>query len=54
MYRLSKKFWFYDFNAYHNVAHRAEAKARDLKSQLDQAALLRKASANAKTVLNQL
>ncbi|MST93745.1 MAG: radical SAM protein [Pedosphaera sp.] len=35
MYRLSKKYWFYDFNAYKNVAHDAEAKARELKSKLD-------------------
>jgi MoaA/NifB/PqqE/SkfB family radical SAM enzyme len=37
MYRLSKKYWFYDFGAYRNVAHDAEAKARALKSKLDQA-----------------
>lgn len=36
MYRLSKKFWFYDFNAYRNVAHDAAARARALKSKLDQ------------------
>ena len=36
MYRLSKKYWFYDFGAYRNVAHDAEAKARVLKSKLDQ------------------
>jgi hypothetical protein len=35
MYRISKKYWFYDFNAYKNVAHDAEAKARELKSKLD-------------------
>ena len=35
MYRLSKKYWFYDFGAYKNVAHDAEAKARELKSKLD-------------------
>lgn len=39
LYRLSKKFWFYDFNAYRDVAHDAEAKARELKSRLDQPAL---------------
>ena len=38
MYRLSKKFWFYDFNAYRNVAHDAAARARALKSKLDQPA----------------
>jgi MoaA/NifB/PqqE/SkfB family radical SAM enzyme len=38
MYRLSKKYWFYDFGAYRQVAHDAEAKARDLKSRLDPAA----------------
>jgi MoaA/NifB/PqqE/SkfB family radical SAM enzyme len=37
MYRLSKKYWFYDFGAYRDVAHDAEAKARALKSKLDQA-----------------
>src|SRR6266436_3551488 len=37
MYRLSKKYWFYDFGAYRNVAHDAEAKARELKSKLDRA-----------------
>jgi MoaA/NifB/PqqE/SkfB family radical SAM enzyme len=37
MYRLSKKYWFYDFGAYRNVAHDAEAKARELKSKLDPA-----------------
>jgi hypothetical protein len=36
MYRLSKKYWFYDFGAYRNVAHDAEAKARELKAKLDQ------------------
>lgn len=36
MYRLSKKYWFYDFGAYRHVAHNAEAKARDLKAKLDQ------------------
>ena len=36
MYRLSKKYWFYDFGAYRKVAHDAEAKARELKSKLDQ------------------
>jgi MoaA/NifB/PqqE/SkfB family radical SAM enzyme len=35
MYRLSKKYWFYDFGAYRRVAHDAEAKARELKSKLD-------------------
>jgi len=37
MYRLAKKYWFSDFGAYRNVAHDAEAKARELKSKLDQA-----------------
>jgi MoaA/NifB/PqqE/SkfB family radical SAM enzyme len=39
MYRLSKKYWFYDFGAYRNVAHDAESKARDLKSKLAPAPL---------------
>jgi hypothetical protein len=38
MYRLAKKYWFYDFNAYRNVAHDAAGKARALKSKLDQPA----------------
>jgi MoaA/NifB/PqqE/SkfB family radical SAM enzyme len=37
MYRLSKKYWFYDFGAYRNVAHDAVTKARALKSKLDHA-----------------
>jgi MoaA/NifB/PqqE/SkfB family radical SAM enzyme len=36
MYRLAKKYWFNDFNAYRNVAHDAEGKARELKSRLEQ------------------
>jgi MoaA/NifB/PqqE/SkfB family radical SAM enzyme len=39
MYRLAKKYWFYDFNAYRNVAHDAAGKARELKSRLDQPAV---------------
>jgi hypothetical protein len=35
MYRLAKKYWFFDFGAYRNVSHDAEAKAYDLKSKLD-------------------
>src|SRR6185437_15820840 len=35
MYRLSKKFWFNDFNAYHQVHESAEAKARELRRQLN-------------------
>ena len=35
MYRLAKKYWFNDFHAYRNVAHDAEAKARELKTKLD-------------------
>src|SRR5437588_6969838 len=41
MYRLSKKYWFYDFGAYRKVAHDAEAKARELKSKLDPSPSLR-------------
>src|SRR6266702_7125208 len=37
MYRLSKKYWFYDFGAYRKAAHDAEAKARELKTKLDPA-----------------
>jgi MoaA/NifB/PqqE/SkfB family radical SAM enzyme len=35
MYRLAKKHWFHDFNAYRNPDHDAEAKARELRRQLD-------------------
>lgn len=35
MYRLSKRFWFNDFNAYHQVHPSAESKARDLRRQLN-------------------
>lgn len=34
MYRLAKKYWFSDFNAYRDVAHDAEGKARELRLQL--------------------
>lgn len=34
MYKLAKKYWFNDFNAYRTVAHDAEAKSRDLRSRL--------------------
>ena len=34
MYRWSKKYWFSDFDAYANVAHDAEAKARALHAKL--------------------
>jgi len=34
LYRLSKKYWFYDFGAYRDVAHDAEGKARDLAKQV--------------------
>src|SRR4051812_48583617 len=34
MYRLAKKYWFSDFNAYRDVAHDAEGKARELRNQL--------------------
>ncbi len=34
MYRLAKKYWFHDFDAYRNVSHDAEAKARDLAGKL--------------------
>jgi MoaA/NifB/PqqE/SkfB family radical SAM enzyme len=34
MYRLAKKYWFSDFNAYRDVAHDAEGKARQLRMQL--------------------
>lgn len=38
MYRLSKKYWFYDFGAYRDTAHDAEGKARKLRQSLDQPA----------------
>ena len=45
MYRLAKKYWFYDFNAYRNVAHDAAGKARELKTKLEQSAPLSDADA---------
>lgn len=38
LYRLAKRFWFNDFNAYRNVAHDAEGKARELRHRLETAA----------------
>ena len=35
MYRLSKKFWFNDFNAYRKTPESAESKARELRRQLE-------------------
>src|SRR2546426_1145732 len=40
MYRLAKRYWFNDFNAYREVAHDAETKARELKSTLDRPELI--------------
>src|SRR6267154_4346545 len=51
MYRLSKKYWFYDFGAYRKVAHDAEAKARELKSKLDPALSTRQNKPPAELVL---
>jgi MoaA/NifB/PqqE/SkfB family radical SAM enzyme len=51
MYRLSKKYWFYDFGAYRQVAHDAEAKARELKSRLDPAASCLQTSPRAEPVI---
>ncbi len=51
MYRLSKKYWFYDFGAYRKVAHDAEAKARELQSRLDPAPATGKSPLPAPTVL---
>ena len=36
MYRLSKKYWFYDFGAYRGVTHDSESKARELNFRLQQ------------------
>ena len=35
MYRLAKKYWFYDFNAYRDTQHDAAGKARTLRQSLD-------------------
>jgi MoaA/NifB/PqqE/SkfB family radical SAM enzyme len=35
MYRLAKKYWFFDFGAYKQVAHDESARARALKTKLD-------------------
>lgn len=51
MYRLSKKYWFYDFGAYRNVAHDAEAKALEFKSKLDSASLTAQSEHSAEAVL---
>ena len=40
MYRLAKKYWFNDFNAYRDVAHDGETKAHELKSTLDRSELI--------------
>jgi MoaA/NifB/PqqE/SkfB family radical SAM enzyme len=40
MYRLGKKFWFNDFNAYRQVHDSAESKARELRRQLNTGAAL--------------
>jgi MoaA/NifB/PqqE/SkfB family radical SAM enzyme len=37
LYRLAKKYWFHDFNAYRDVAHDAEGKARQLRDELTDA-----------------
>jgi MoaA/NifB/PqqE/SkfB family radical SAM enzyme len=51
MYRLSKKYWFYDFGAYRKVAHDAEAKARELKSKLGQTPSIKRDNLPAEPVL---
>ena len=51
MYRLSKKYWFYDFGAYRKVAHDAEAKARELKSKLDRTPSIKRDNRPAEPVL---
>ncbi len=38
LYRLAKRYWFNDFNAYRHVAHDAEGKARELRHRLESAA----------------
>ncbi len=43
MYRLAKRFWFYDFNAYRDVAHDASAKATQLRTALSSPPLERSA-----------
>ena len=37
MYRLAKKYWFHDFDAYRNVAHDAESRAIELRRRIDAA-----------------
>jgi len=51
MYRLSKKYWFYDFGAYRRVAHDAEAKARELNVRLDQSPSIKQDQRPAEPVL---
>ena len=35
MYKIAKRFWFHDFNAYDRAAPDAEEKALDLQKQLE-------------------
>lgn len=51
MYRLAKKYWFYDFDAYRNVAHDAATKASALKSRLDRRQPLLDSPSNAEPIL---
>jgi MoaA/NifB/PqqE/SkfB family radical SAM enzyme len=50
MYRLSKKFWFNDFNAYRKVHPQAENKARELRRQLSPAPIAAPSRPNATTL----
>jgi len=59
MYRFAKRYWFYDFGAYQNVAHDAEKRVRALnlqaaldKSALDQVGGSADSSAAPKNALN--
>ena len=50
MYRLSKKYWFNDFDAYRRVHPQAESKARELRNQLTSQAALPQSSPRATTL----
>jgi hypothetical protein len=40
MYRLAKKYWFYDFGAYRTASHDVRARRRALETSLDARAQL--------------
>jgi MoaA/NifB/PqqE/SkfB family radical SAM enzyme len=51
MYKLAKKYWFNDFDAYQKVTHDAEKKTRELKSALDPGPFVANTSVGGEAVL---